>query len=94
MENTTTGMQGTMAGSAEKGAEKIEHLSSTAHEAVDRFAGAASSTLRHAGEKGQEWMATQEQMLEGARECVRRHPVASVMIAVGVGILFSRFTSH
>lgn len=94
MQNTTTGTQGTMAGSAEKGAEKIEQLSSTAHEAVNRVAGAASSTLRHAGEKGQEWIAAQEHMLEGARECVRRHPVASVVIAVGVGMLFSRFTSH
>lgn len=99
MENTTPGMQGTgtqgtVAGGAEKGAQKIEQFTSTAHDTVDRVAGAASSTLRHAGEKGQEWMASQEHMLEGARECVRRHPVASVMIAVGVGMLFSRFTSH
>jgi len=79
---------------AEKSAAKIEQLSSSAREALGRAAETASSGLRHAGERGQEWMHHQEELLEGARECVRRHPVASVMIAVGVGMLFSRFTHH
>ncbi len=92
MQTTTPGSNVT--GSADIGAEKIEQLSSRAQDAIDRAAHAASSGLRHAGERGQEWMHHQDELLEGARECVRRHPVASVMIAVGVGMLFSRFTHH
>lgn len=94
MDTTTPGSSANVAGSAEKGAGKIEQLSSSAQEALDRAAHAASSKLRYAGERGQEWMHHQDELLEGARECVRRHPVASVMIAVGVGMLFSRFTHH
>lgn len=92
MHTTTPGSN--MTGTAETGAAKIEQLSSSAQDAIGRAAEAASSGLRHAGERGQEWMHHQEELLEGARECVRRHPVASVMIAVGVGMLFSRFTQH
>ena len=92
MNTTTPGSN--MSNSVDTGAAKIEQLSSSAQQALDRAAHAASSGLRHAGERGQEWMHHQEELLEGARECVRRHPVASVMIAVGVGMLFSRFTQH
>ncbi|MDT3671156.1 MAG: hypothetical protein ROZ37_12585 [Aromatoleum sp.] len=92
MQTTTSGSNVT--GTADTGAAKIEQLSSKAQDAIDRVAHAASSRLRNAGERGQEWMHHQDELLEGARECVRRHPVASVMIAVGVGILFSRFTQH
>lgn len=88
----TTGS--TLAGTAEKGAAKIEQFSGTAHHAVDRMTDAATTVLRRAGEKGEEWSHVQDEWLEGARDTVRRHPVASVMIAVGVGLLFSRFTSH
>jgi ElaB/YqjD/DUF883 family membrane-anchored ribosome-binding protein len=99
MQTTTGGFQdttasSTLAGSAEKGAAKIEQYSGSAHHAVDRVAEAAASALRHAGEKGEELVHLQDEWLEGARGAVRRHPVASVVIAVGVGLLFSRFTSH
>lgn len=92
MQTTTSGSN--VAGGVEKGAAKIEELSSSAQEALDRAAHAASAKLRQAGERGQEWIHYQDELLEGARDCVRRHPVASVMIAVGVGMLFSRFTHH
>lgn len=92
MHTTSTGS--TVADSAEKGASTIERISGSAHDAVDRVTEAAASTLRSAGERGQHWMHQQDELLEGARECVRRHPVTSVMIAVGVGLLFSRLTRH
>jgi ElaB/YqjD/DUF883 family membrane-anchored ribosome-binding protein len=89
----TTAESSVMSG-AEKGAGKIEHLTSRAHDAVERMTDAASSALHSAGERGQEWITHPDELLEGARDCVRRHPVASVMIAVGVGLLFSRMTHH
>lgn len=90
MQTTSTGS--TVTDSADKGASKIEQISGSAHEAVDRFTDAAASTLRSAGQRGQHWMHQQEALLESARECVRHHPIASVMIAIGVGMLFSRLT--
>ncbi|MGE5386646.1 MAG: DUF883 family protein [Betaproteobacteria bacterium] len=76
-----------------------------AHEAVDRVAekagpaverlksgvsGAAESLHAHAEEFG----AMQEQWMQSARGCVRDHPLATVAIAVGVGMLLSRMVAR
>jgi ElaB/YqjD/DUF883 family membrane-anchored ribosome-binding protein len=74
-----------------------------AHEAVDRVAekagpaverirsgvsGAAESLHTHAEEFG----ALQEQWMQSARSCVREHPLATVAVAVAVGVLLSRIS--
>lgn len=92
----TTGR--TIAGAFEEGAAKAERLSESAQEAVGRAAEATSSTMRQAGEKGEqlgkELLETQEAWLHEAREYVRQHPIASVAIAVGVGMLIARMRSR
>jgi ElaB/YqjD/DUF883 family membrane-anchored ribosome-binding protein len=70
----------------------IERLSSGAHHAVDRLAQAACAAAEQIGHRGTELRAMQEEWTESARECVRRHPFASVGIALGVGLLLSLFT--
>lgn len=96
MQSTTTGP--TIVGAAEQGAEQIEKLSGNAQETVNRIADATAARVRNLGLKGeqmrQQWMETQEQWVGSARECVRSHPIASVAIAVGVGLLLSRLTSR
>jgi ElaB/YqjD/DUF883 family membrane-anchored ribosome-binding protein len=96
MQSTTTGP--TIVGAAEQGAEQIEKLSGNAQETVNRIADATAARVREMGLKGeqmrQQWMDTQEQWVGSARECVRGHPIASVAIAVGVGLLISRLTSR
>lgn len=79
---------------AQGAAAGIEHASEKAHEAVDRVADTMSSAVRRAGDTSQELLAAQERWMEAGRECVRRHPIASIGVALGVGLLLSRLSSH
>lgn len=95
MQVTTTGPIG---GVSEEGAERIERLSSGAQDAVKRVAEATASTVREMGAKGEQlhrqWAQTQDYWMTSARDCVRTHPLASVAIAAGVGLLLSRLMSR
>ena len=77
------------AGFADKTAASIDRLSTGAHQAVDKVAQAASTAAEQIGERTGQLRARQAQLSEAARECVRRHPMASVGIALGVGALLS-----
>lgn len=65
-----------------------------AEETVNRIADATASTVREVGMKGeqmrQQLLTTQDAWVSNARDCVRNHPLASVAIAAGLGMLFSR----
>jgi ElaB/YqjD/DUF883 family membrane-anchored ribosome-binding protein len=76
-------------GFADKTTAGIDRLSSGAHQAVDRLAHAAATTAEQIGRRGGEFRARQAQLSEAALDVVRRHPVASVGIALGVGMLLS-----
>ena len=74
----------------------IERVSERAHQAVDRAAGAASSVAERIGERvdtlseqGAALRELPENWMEGAREYVREHPVASLGIALAAGYLLS-----
>lgn len=77
----------------------IERVSQGAHHAVDRATDAASSvagrfgdTVEQLAEKRDELMELPETWMEGAREYVREHPVASVGIALAAGYLLHMIT--
>lgn len=93
-----TGSGPSISSAAQEGAARIERLGDSAHETVNRMADATADTVRKLGIKGEEmrhhWMETQDYWVGSARECVRTHPIASVAIAVGVGMLLSRLTSR
>lgn len=93
---TPTSMQPDAAAekAAEAAASGIERASERAHQAVDRVADSMSSAAHRFGDKSQEWLATQERWMASGRDCVRRHPIASVGIALGVGLLLSRLSAH
>ncbi|MDQ5848510.1 MAG: DUF883 domain-containing protein [Pseudomonadota bacterium] len=80
METTSTGKQ------------RIDTLSQSAHQAVDRASSAASQMAQRFGEKGEELLALQENWVEGAREYVREHPIAALGIAVAAGYLLHLIT--
>ena len=71
-----------------------ERSFSSAEQAVNRVADATASTVRDVGMKGEhlreQLLTTQDAWVAGARECVRNHPLASVAVAAGLGLLFSR----
>jgi len=75
----------------DKAAAGIDRLSSGAHQAVDKVAQAASTAAQQIGQRGSELRATQKQWTESAQEYVRRHPMATIGIAFGVGLLLSLF---
>lgn len=87
-----------MSGTTEEGAAAIERLGERAQEGVGKAAEATASAVRHAGQKGAElgrqWVETEEAWAQNARNYVRGYPITSVLIAFGVGVLFSRFRSH
>lgn len=82
----------------EKAAASMEGMSSTlsssGHQAVDRMAGAMSAAAKTLSERGQDLMAAQKRLTEASCETVRRHPIASVAVALAAGVLISRLTSH
>lgn len=87
----TTSFDPTQTPLADKAAAGIDRLSSGAHHAVDSVAQAAATAAEQIGQRSTELRAKQEMWTESARDCVRRHPIASVGIALGVGALLSLF---
>jgi ElaB/YqjD/DUF883 family membrane-anchored ribosome-binding protein len=69
--------------------ENIERASSSAHQAVDRVAEAASAYAERFGEKAEEWLEMKDNWVEGAREYVREHPIAALGIAAAAGYVLS-----
>jgi hypothetical protein len=81
------------AGLSERAAAGIDSWSNSAHRAVDLVANTMSSAAKQVGDKGHDWLATQQRWTEASRETVRRHPIASVAIALAAGALLSRLSS-
>jgi len=95
METMSTG---TSIGEAtEAGAARLEELSGSAHQAVDKVTAATASTIRELGAKGEQlrhqWADTQDQWITSSRDCVRSYPLTSIGVAVGIGLLLSRLLS-
>lgn len=90
----TTTFDPTQPAFTDKAAAGIDRLSSGAHQAVDRVAQAAATAAEQIGQRSTQLRARQVQFSDAARECVRTHPIASIGIAVGVGLLLSLFTGR
>lgn len=96
-----TGMQGsTPAGAQEtedlsaRASEKLGQLSDTAQHTMERFTQAASQAASRLGERGEELWALQGKATETARTYMREHPLATVGIAVAVGLVLSRLLTR
>ncbi|MGA0570713.1 DUF883 family protein [Variovorax sp. VNK109] len=67
--------------------DKIDQLSSSAHEGVDKVTGKATATAEAWSDRLHRVTETPEQALEAARDCVREKPLQYVAIAAGIGVL-------
>jgi ElaB/YqjD/DUF883 family membrane-anchored ribosome-binding protein len=91
-----TGMQGsTQTGQeaqdlAARASEKLGHLSDTAHQTMERFSHAASQAASRLSERGEELWALQGKATETARTYMREHPLATIGIAVAIGLILSK----
>ena len=76
-----------MATSKQQQENTVDRMSQTAHDTIDRAAQAAGSAYERFAEKGEEWMAMQEDWVETAREYVREKPLQALGMAVAAGYL-------
>jgi ElaB/YqjD/DUF883 family membrane-anchored ribosome-binding protein len=96
----STGMQGSTPSAtstgrlADKASEGLSRLSETAQQTMDRVSDVASQTASRLGEKGQELWEMRGEAVDQARSYVREHPIATIGIAIAIGLLISRLTSR
>lgn len=67
--------------------DKIDQLSSSAHEGVDRVTDKATATAEALNERIHRVTDTPEQALKAARDCVREKPLQYVAVAAAVGMV-------
>lgn len=81
--------------------DTVDRAAQTAHETIDRVAAkatpaieqlqtAASSAAQVIQDKAAALGELEEALLVSARNCVREHPLTSVLVAVAAGVLVSR----
>jgi len=96
-----TGMQGSTQAAgqdtqdlAARASEKLGQLSDAAQHTRERFNQAASQAASRLSETGEELWALQGRATETARTYMREHPVATIGIAVGIGLILSRLLTR
>lgn len=72
---------------------KAEQLAERAHSAVDQLQASLSSAASTLSAKSEDLKAMQARMAGQARGYVREHPVATVAVALGAGLLLARLLS-
>ncbi|MGZ8239507.1 MAG: DUF883 domain-containing protein [Methylobacter sp.] len=73
--------------------ETIDEGANSAHEAVDKVAGATNEAAEALGKKGEQLKNAEQQLLEECSIYVRDNAITSVGIAVAAGFLLSRVLS-
>jgi ElaB/YqjD/DUF883 family membrane-anchored ribosome-binding protein len=68
---------------------RIDRVSDSAHEAIDRAAAAASSVAGRISDTGDALMEMPQNWIDDAREYVREHPLASLGMALAAGYILS-----
>lgn len=71
----------------------IEKASHSAHEVVDKIAGATSQAAEALDERGEQLKNAEQQMMNDCRSYIQNNPVTSMGIAVAAGFLLSRLLS-
>jgi ElaB/YqjD/DUF883 family membrane-anchored ribosome-binding protein len=71
----------------------VENVSDNLHHAVDTVAKVASKAADTLGEKGGQLADSQQKVLDECSGFVRANPLTSVLIAAGVGYIFSKLSN-
>ena len=74
--------------------ERIERMSQSAHQAVDKAASVASDYASRMSARGEDLMAMPQDWMETAREYVREKPFQALGIALAAGYLLHLITSR
>lgn len=98
-----TGMQGSTPGAtgaapaenvADQPSAGLSRLADTAQQTLERVTQAASQAASRLSERSEDLWALQGRAADTARSYVREHPIATVAIALAVGLIISRLTSR
>ena len=97
MQNTT--MQGSSAprydeNDTEPGGSRMSRATESAQQTLERATRAASEAAERLSERGREFIAMQGPALDKARSYIREHPLATIGVAIAIGLLLSRLTSR
>jgi ElaB/YqjD/DUF883 family membrane-anchored ribosome-binding protein len=79
---------------ADRASESLGRLSENAQQAMERLTDVASQTANRLSEKGHELWDMRGEAADTARSYVRQHPIATIGIAIAIGLLISRLTSR
>lgn len=99
----STNMQGSTPGAttthaaenlAARASEKLSDITSAAQQTVERLTSAASQAANRLGARSEELWEMRGQATETARTYMREHPLATIGIAVAVGLILSRLLSR
>ena len=74
--------------------DRIERMSQSAHEAIDKATSVASDYAGRMSAKGEEWMAMPQDWMEAARDYVREKPLQALGIALAAGYLLHLITGR
>ena len=74
--------------------ERIERMSQSAHEAIDKAASVASDYASRVSAKGEELMSMPQDWAEAARDYVREKPFQALGIALAAGYLLHLITGR
>lgn len=73
--------------------ETIDKASNSAHEIVDKIAGASNQAVEALGEKTEQLKNAEQQIMNDCRSYIQNNPATSMGIAVAAGFLLSRLLS-
>jgi ElaB/YqjD/DUF883 family membrane-anchored ribosome-binding protein len=71
--------------------DTVNKASHYAHDTFDKIANAANQTAGMLGEKSEEILDAERQLMRNTRHVVRENPIAAVAIAATAGFLLSHF---
>ena len=74
--------------------DRIERMSQSAHDAIDKAASVASDYAGRVSAKSEEWMAMPQDWMEAARDYVREKPLQALGIALAAGYLLHLITGR
>lgn len=96
MQGSTPGTTATQAGQdlASRASEKLSNVTTAAQETVNRWSNAASDAASRLSARGEELWEMRGEAADTARTYMREHPLATIGIAVAVGVILSRLLSR
>lgn len=83
-----------MASKRAENEDRIERMSQSAHDAIDKAASVASDYAGRVSAKSDEWMAMPQDWMDAARDYVREKPLQALGMALAAGYLLHLITSR